>query len=166
MASTSRISGKDAPALKKRPPATRARSVTTVSPGARAVLTLSAAGVMSVVRHLKGGLPYRVVTQFQKASQLPLATIARVTQISPRTMARRKQAGRLTRGEAERLFRLSQIYRQAVRLFDGDAAGARRWLQSPNAALGDESPLSLAESEFGAREVENVIGRLEHGVFA
>jgi uncharacterized protein (DUF2384 family) len=39
------------------------------------------------------------------------------------------------------------------------------WLRSPNRALGGESPLALSKTEVGAREVENLIGRLEHGVF-
>jgi uncharacterized protein (DUF2384 family) len=33
-------------------------------------------------------------------------------------------------------------------------------------ALGGRSPLDFAQTEPGAREVENVIGRLEHGVFS
>jgi uncharacterized protein (DUF2384 family) len=32
--------------------------------------------------------------------------------------------------------------------------------------LGDVAPLEMAATETGAREVENLIGRLEHGVFS
>jgi uncharacterized protein (DUF2384 family) len=30
--------------------------------------------------------------------------------------------------------------------------------------LGDETPMDLIQTDVGAREVENLIGRLEHGV--
>ena len=123
-------------------------------------------GMLTIVTHLKKGLPYDVVKQFQKTSQLPMESINRVARISPRTLARRKATGRLTSEESERLFRLSQIFEKAVVLFDGDATAARVWLESPNRALGQQSPLVLAESEIGAGEVEDLIGRLEHGVFA
>ena len=32
--------------------------------------------------------------------------------------------------------------------------------------LGDVSPLEYAKTEVGAREVENLLGRIEHGVFS
>ena len=121
---------------------------------------------LTVIAQLKKGLPYDAVQQFHKKTQLPVEAINRVTRISARTLARRKAAGRLTCEESERLFRLSQIFDKAVALFDGDMAAARVWLETPNRALGQETPLTLAESEIGAGEVENLIGRLEHGVFA
>ena len=41
---------------------------------------------------------------------------------------------------------------------------ALRWLQSPNQSLGGLSPLDAAETEAGCREVEDILGRIEHGV--
>jgi uncharacterized protein (DUF2384 family) len=35
---------------------------------------------------------------------------------------------------------------------------------SSHPALGNQVPLEFAASEVGAREVENLIGRLEHGI--
>jgi putative toxin-antitoxin system antitoxin component (TIGR02293 family) len=54
---------------------------------------------------------------------------------------------------------------KAVGLFEGDVAAARAWLETPSKALGSETPLAAVETEIGAREVEDLIGRLEHGVF-
>jgi putative toxin-antitoxin system antitoxin component (TIGR02293 family) len=47
-----------------------------------------------------------------------------------------------------------------------DAEAAQQWLKTPARALGFESPLHFAETEAGAREVENLLGRIEHGVFS
>ena len=128
-------------------------------------LGLSTANVVSIVGQVKRGLPFSRLTRFQKVSQLPLDGITRVMDLPARTLARRKTGGRLTSAESERLLRLSLIYDQAVALFEGDAALARQWLQSPSKALGNQSPLTFTETEPGAREVEHLIGRLEHGVF-
>jgi putative toxin-antitoxin system antitoxin component (TIGR02293 family) len=62
--------------------------------------------------------------------------------------------------------RLAALYRKAVELFEGNTSAAIKWLQSPNKALGNVSPLELAESKKGARAVEDLIGRLEHGVYS
>ena len=50
-------------------------------------------------------------------------------------------------------------------LFEGDQGAARRWLRKPQRALGDNTPLAMSRTEVGAAEVENLIGRLEYGVF-
>lgn len=67
--------------------------------------------------------------------------------------------------ESERLLRISTIFEKAVALFEGNVGEAVEWLTKPKKALGDKVPMSYAGSELGAREVENLIGRLEHGVF-
>ncbi len=81
-------------------------------------------------------------------------------------MARRRDKGRLKPAESERLLRLSFLFEQAVDLFEEDVDAARNWLETPNVGLGGETPLRLAETELGAREVENLMGRLDHGVFS
>lgn len=53
-----------------------------------------------------------------------------------------------------------------MELFEGDVAGAVVWLTSPKKALGHKTPLAYSRTKPGAREVENLIGRLEQGVFS
>ena len=62
--------------------------------------------------------------------------------------------------------RYERFFDEALELFEGDAQAAERWLSSPKAALGGAVPSELAETGVGAREVEALIGRLEHGVFS
>jgi len=60
---------------------------------------------------------------------------------------------------------MANIFEKAVDLFEGDAKAAIAWLQRRQRALGNKPPFELARTELGAREVEDLIGRLEHGVF-
>jgi putative toxin-antitoxin system antitoxin component (TIGR02293 family) len=48
----------------------------------------------------------------------------------------------------------------------GGHANARSWLVEPARAFHGECPLDYADTEIGAREVEALLGRLEHGVFS
>ena len=64
----------------------------------------------------------------------------------------------------ERLFRIARLYDKAVELFE-DPQMARKWLKEPSWALGDVIPLQYADTELGAQEVEDLLGRIEHGVF-
>ncbi len=43
---------------------------------------------------------------------------------------------------------------------------ARQWLEQSAKALGGRTPMEYLETEAGANEVEDLIGRLEHGVIA
>jgi uncharacterized protein (DUF2384 family) len=53
----------------------------------------------------------------------------------------------------------------AVELFNGDVPEAVAWLRRPRRALAGHTPLAYSGTELGAREVENLIGQLEYGVF-
>ena len=46
-----------------------------------------------------------------------------------------------------------------------DEGLARKWLKEPAWALGDVAPLAYADTELGSKEVEELLGRIEHGVF-
>ena len=85
--------------------------------------------------------------------------------ISRSTLIRRRKARRLDMQESDRLLRYARLYARAEETL-GDAASAREWLQTPARALGYVSPLEFAETEAGGREAENLLGRIEHGVFS
>jgi len=52
-------------------------------------------------------------------------------------------------------------------LFTGTlSASAAHWLHTPKRALGGAAPIEYADTEPGVREIQDLIGRLEHGVFS
>jgi putative toxin-antitoxin system antitoxin component (TIGR02293 family) len=99
-------------------------------------------------------------------SGIPARELAATIEIPARTLARRKAAGKLDRDESERLLRIIRVLGKAVRLFEGDLGAAVAWLKTPQKALSFNTPLTYARFEIGGQEVENLIGRLEHGVFS
>jgi putative toxin-antitoxin system antitoxin component (TIGR02293 family) len=47
----------------------------------------------------------------------------------------------------------------------GTREKALRWLRTPIRSLGDRTPLSQLETPDGITRVEDVLGRIEHGVW-
>lgn len=129
-------------------------------------LGLSVRNVPALIEEVMRGFSYRTLLAFETNSGVNLQELAETIGIPARTLARRKAAGRLAPEESEKLLRLSSIFEKAVELFEGDVPSAVHWLGAPKRALGDRTPLQYARTEIGAREVENLIGRLEHGVFS
>ena len=131
-----------------------------------ASLGLTATRTDDLVDQIDRGLPFKALESLAALSGLSVILIASALRIPERTLARRKATGRLAPDESERLLRVSTVFEQAVKLFEGDVAGAVAWLTGPRKALGHQTPLAYSRTELGAREVENLIGRLENGVFS
>ena len=97
-----------------------------------------------------------------RASGLTLKEVAGALDLSPRSLQRRRRSGRLARFESDRLYRLARIMAIASEYL-GDAERARRWLKRPNRALGGLAPVAAIDTEPGARQVENLLGRIAYG---
>lgn len=85
--------------------------------------------------------------------------------IPRRTLAHRRRIGRFTREESDRVMRIARILAEADEVF-GSPEKAGRWLRRETKALGGEKPLDLLDTEEGARRVETLLGRIEHGIAA
>jgi putative toxin-antitoxin system antitoxin component (TIGR02293 family) len=131
-----------------------------------ALLGLRSFDTMRLVKRLEDGLSFSAFERLRDGLDLSAKDLAALIQISARTLARRKDEGRLRPDESDRLVRVARIFGRAIDLFEGDAAAARLWLGKSNTALGGASPLEMVTSEVGAREIVGLIGRLEHGVFS
>jgi putative toxin-antitoxin system antitoxin component (TIGR02293 family) len=129
-------------------------------------LGLASSSAAELIQQVERGFSYKTLHTFESKSGIPSPALAGMAGIPERTLARRKAKGKFTPEESERLLRLSTVFELAVELFEGDNAAALRWLTAPRKALEGNTPLAYARTEVGAREVENLIGRLEEGVFS
>jgi putative toxin-antitoxin system antitoxin component (TIGR02293 family) len=119
-----------------------------------------------LVERVEEGFSFGELERLRQNVGLSREEISELVQIRPRTLDRRKKEGQLHPDESDRLLRASRVFGRAIALFEGDVEGALRWLSSSQRALGGAVPLEMARTEIGAREVEALIGRLEHGVFS
>ena len=125
----------------------------------------SVAGVHAQIGRIEAGLSFRAVQNLQKALAIPMETLASVLGMSRATLHRRKIQGKIDRGESERLVRYERLLKKAEDVF-GDGKNAREWLTHKQVGLGGAVPLEFAKTEIGAREVENLLGRIEYGVYS
>jgi putative toxin-antitoxin system antitoxin component (TIGR02293 family) len=126
---------------------------------------IRATGTADILATLKKGLPLASFEKLHKAIGLTSLELARVARISLRTLHRRKEGGRLLPEESERVFRIACVFDKAVDVL-GDLDAARKWFKLPLRALAGKTPLEYCDMEIGLREVEHVLGRIEHGVFS
>jgi len=86
--------------------------------------------------------------------------------IPARTQRHRKaKKERLTVEESDRLVRLTRIQALAEDVF-GDATKANRWLREGLGILDGKAPLEVAQTDSGARVVEQVLAKIDWGAAA
>jgi putative toxin-antitoxin system antitoxin component (TIGR02293 family) len=85
--------------------------------------------------------------------------------VPKRTLARRRSENALlTIEETDKALRLKRIAILAEKIF-GDPTKAQRWMRKPKRGLSGATPLAYLASENGARVVEEMLRRIEHGIF-
>lgn len=118
-----------------------------------------------VVAMIRRGLPMEELTALAAWLAISEEELAPLLGISRATLHRRKKTGQLETPESERIVRIGRLMARATEVLGSEKA-AREWLRTPAIAFRGESPLAYLDTEIGAREVENLLGRLEHGVFS
>lgn len=119
-----------------------------------------------LIRSIERGLSFGAIEHLQRNTGITTDILLDWLQMSPRTLARRKHQGRFEPEESDRLLRAARIFGRALELFEGDRDAAVKWMFSPQPALGGETPIEVSKTDFGSREVENLAGRIEHGVYS
>ncbi len=112
------------------------------------------------------GLPSEAALAFKNSLKLTNDQLASLLGMSTRTVNRLSpKSSALTAVAGDRLYRSARIYSMAVDVLE-DADAATFWMKSPQRALGNAIPLALVATDAGAREVEALLGRIEHGVYS
>jgi putative toxin-antitoxin system antitoxin component (TIGR02293 family) len=111
---------------------------------------------------IREGFLHSVVDALVGSSGLTLQEVASSLDLSTRSLQRRKHQGRLARYESDRLYRLARLLALAD-YFIGDREKTIGWMKRPNLVLGGIPPLKLLDTELGARQVENILGRIGYG---
>ncbi|HUY80337.1 MAG TPA: antitoxin Xre/MbcA/ParS toxin-binding domain-containing protein [Acidobacteriaceae bacterium] len=114
---------------------------------------------------VESGLPASTLAGFVSASGIPLKDVYDVV-IPARTLKHRKARKEpLSLDESDKLVRLVRVYDQTVRVF-GDRENALHWLSEPKRRFEGRTPLQLLRTDYGSRLVEEMLGQIDHGIFA
>ena len=118
-----------------------------------------------IVNELRNGFLYDEFEVLGRWLDVSDEQLANWLDISRATLHRRKKAGHFDKNESDRIARLARVFGKAYELF-GTEEAAREWLKSAAHAMSGETPIAFCDTEVGARMVEDLIGQIDHGVFA
>lgn len=133
--------------------------------GGRGVLRARPRTPLDWVSVIRTGIPSAAADSLAGVLHVSQSELAAAVGIPERTLARRKREGMFNSEESAKLVRLARVISRAEQVFE-DREAALDWLKSANAALAGATPLSLLDTDLGAENVTDTLGRIEHGVFS
>ena len=96
-----------------------------------------------------------------RQTRIAQTELAKALAIPERKLARRKREGVFSPDESAKLIRLVRLVERAAEVFESQDR-AVDWIKTPNASLDGFTPLSMRDAET----VLDMLGRIEHGIFA
>jgi len=139
----------------------KAESIADVMGGA-AILGSRIRSISDLERTISRGIPKRALRVTVERIYASAGDVRRVmSRIVPEATFKRRV--RLSHAESERTERLARVIAAAEHAWN-DKEDAREWLTKAHPELGKRTPLDLAMTELGARQVEELLDRLFYGI--
>jgi len=133
--------------------------------GGRKVVRHAVSEPADLAEAIRRGLPYATFEALLRVLKVRPRDLARLVGVAARTLARRKSGGELSPIESDRLYRVAHATLRASETL-GSLDKARSWLHGKNRALGGRSPISCLDTGIGARQVEEILERIGHGIYS
>ena len=127
------------------------------------VLGIKNPGIAKLDAKIRKGFSFQMARRLQRLLAMEDAELAWHLGLSKSAFRRLTKGGKLSRISSDRLYRLAYLFAWAADVLH-DKKDARKWLTSPHPLFGGRTPLRVAETEPGTREVENMLGRIRYGI--
>lgn len=110
------------------------------------------------------GIPKQSVINLAEVLNVPMKEIARLLNISYKTLGRLQKKDLLAPLESSLSIELANLTAKGVSVFE-DSDRFNTWLKKENRALGGRAPFDLLNTPTGIKMVTQVLERIEEGVY-
>ena len=120
------------------------------------------------IARARQGVAVAEAARIMQSWSIPVGAFSALLGVSERKWSRARASGAdglLSPVASDRLLRASQVFDHARAVFDDDR-DAVAWFSMPNHALSGGTPLSLMDTDAGVHQVDDVLTRIEFGVYA
>lgn len=110
------------------------------------------------------GVPKASAINLANTMDIPLKDMASLLNISYKTFARKKTTDKMDALTSSLTIEIASVIADGISTFGG-LQKFRVWLQKPNRALNGHTPFSLMNTPTGIKMVQNVLGRINEGIY-
>ena len=110
------------------------------------------------------GISMKALNKIQDYTSLTNKELSNILPISERQLARYKEDQILKKSIASHLIQLVELFENVYDLFGEEKF--RKWIRTKIIAIGNNTPIELMDTPIGMQIVEDLIVRIEHGVYS
>lgn len=116
------------------------------------------------VRLSRDGISMRTLKKILKFLSLSIKEISEILPISERQLTRYKDNHILRKDISSHLIQLVELFEKGHEIFGKGKFDI--WIRSENRVLGNNKPIELLDTPIGIQMVNDILGRIEHGVYS
>lgn len=135
--------------------------------GGRKILGKKVESSLEISDMISAGLPSKAALFLQRLLDLGDEDYSSALGVSAKTLSRYRMTPRthLAAEVSDRLYRIARIYALAEEVLENKDA-AINWLHRPQIGLNERIPFELIRTEAGTKEVEELLYRIEYGMYS
>ena len=133
--------------------------------GGEKVLRKKIQSRMDLIELSNKGLTKNALRHLAKFLSFTMSQMAALLPVTERTIQRYAPRKPFNRVVSEQILQIAEVAARGAEVFE-DRDKFLAWMDHPNRALADKTPLSLLNSRFGSEMLLDELGRIEHGVFS
>ena len=112
----------------------------------------------------RSGIQTKYIPAIEAYTSLSDKELSTILPISHRQFVRYTQSHMLNKEISSHLIQLIELFQKGYKLFGIEKF--KRWIRTPNKVLNDNSPLEIMDTSIGIELIEDIIGRIEQGVYS
>ncbi len=112
----------------------------------------------------RNGIKTKYIERIQKYILLSDKELSSILPISQRQLFRYPPDHILNKEITSHLIQIIELFQKGYNLFDTEKFQA--WIRTSNKVLNENKPLEIMDTSIGIEMIEDIIGRIEHGVYS
>lgn len=110
------------------------------------------------------GIQTKYIEQIQNFTSLTDKELSSILPISQRQLFRYPSDHNLNKEITSHLIQIIELFQKGFKLFGENKF--KIWIRTSNKVLNDNKPIEIMDTSIGIEMIEDVIGRIEHGVYS
>jgi putative toxin-antitoxin system antitoxin component (TIGR02293 family) len=133
--------------------------------GGEEVLQKKIQSQMDLIELSHKGIPKDALVNLAKYLSFTIRQMAQLLPVTERTLQRYTSQKHFNPVVSEQILHIAEVAAKGTEVF-GAKDQFLSWMNHPNKALANKTPISLLSSRFGLEMVLDELGRMEYGVFS
>jgi putative toxin-antitoxin system antitoxin component (TIGR02293 family) len=133
--------------------------------GGKAFLDLTPKTNLEFYNAIKKGVPKLSIDHLAQVMNIPMTMMAPLLNLSYKTLTRKNKAELLDSTVSSHTYEIAETIAKGLEVFE-DTDRLNRWLHKNNRALKGAKPFDLLDTQTGIKLVNQILGRIEEGVYS